>query len=288
MGLERHKNGHTYYYLKMRVGPRVLSKYACGGPMAVWMAEVDRQRREEDEARRRAERAVIDRWRAEEREEVAYYRRVESLFTAFMNAAGYHRPNRSRWGRRRVGRTHKVVAYMHDREADVLERLQDGDLKQLPEFRRILNAHPDWADLWGDPGRLALDDALERLDKKNAAIGAATRHKLDALRKQLAGDDPTPIEQLLAERCVQTWYYLGHAEYLYATNDQQTYRQLEYMERRIDRAHRRFVQSLKALADVRRLGLPAMAVQVNIAQAAPGEPAQPIPENVPRSLAKPR
>jgi hypothetical protein len=43
-----------------------------------------------------------------------------------------------------------------------------------------------------------------------------------------------------------------------------TLAQSEHAQRRMDRAHRRLVSSLKALANVRRLALPAL--QINVAR----------------------
>ena len=88
--------------------------------------------------------------------------------------------------------------------------------------------------------------------------------KLARLREELAGPEPTPIERLLAERAAFCWLTVYEYERQYASRGQPPGGQAEYHQRRIDAAHRRFLSSLKTLATVRKLAVPA--IQVNIAE----------------------
>jgi hypothetical protein len=263
MGLEPRGTGRFYYYLKIRVGDRVLSKYAASGDVAVLMARMDQITREKEAGERRewrrAERAAIEGWVAEERGAADVFRRVEAVFVRFMSAAGYHRPDRCHWWRRTVN----PVTVATDREAEVLSKLDDGETALVPEFRKILDYRDDWHK-WGDIAWHALNAAIERFEAKNPAVEQVLRRKLAELRAELEGEHPTPIERMLVDRVVHCWYVVNHFEHAYAVKyPTLTPKQDDCHQRRIGQAHRRFLQSLKALADVRRLGLPAMAIQVN-------------------------
>jgi hypothetical protein len=87
--------------------------------------------------------------------------------------------------------------------------------------------------------------------------------RLEAMRKELAGADPSVLERLLAERIVACWLQLQYAEIIYAQNlASMSVAQSEYHERRLDKLHRRYLSAIKALAQIRKMG---PAVQINIA-----------------------
>jgi hypothetical protein len=98
----------------------------------------------------------------------------------------------------------------------------------------------------------------------NLLAREATARRMEELRAELAGAAPTPVERLLAERAVACWLHLYHLENTYAGKTSLTLDLGAYYQRCIDRAHKRYLSALKALADVRRLALPAL--QVNIAK----------------------
>ena len=57
--------------------------------------------------------------------------------------------------------------------------------------------------------------------------------------------------------------HLAHADTLYATNvNKAGQRAIEHLEERSDRAHRRYLSAIKALAQVRRLLVPMVQVKV--------------------------
>ena len=86
-----------------------------------------------------------------------------------------------------------------------------------------------------------------------------------ALTKELAGPQPCPLERLLVERIVLCWLHLYSTEALYAQHRQElSLRQAECYEQRLGKAQARYLSAIRTLAQVRRLGIPA--VQVNIGQ----------------------
>ena len=102
----------------------------------------------------------------------------------------------------------------------------------------------------------------------------ATKHTKEVLRRELdekiqefAGPTPSPIERALAETATLSWFALRLYEATYVcsseSEDGLTLKQADFHLRRIDRAHRRLLSSLKTLATIRRLALPAL--QINVA-----------------------
>jgi hypothetical protein len=103
--------------------------------------------------------------------------------------------------------------------------------------------------------------------KGNEETKARLRDELDGFADELAGPSPSPIDRALAETAATAWFALRLFEARYASSatsgDGVTLAQSEHAQRKIDRAHRRFLSTLKALATVRRLALPAL--QINVA-----------------------
>jgi hypothetical protein len=96
---------------------------------------------------------------------------------------------------------------------------------------------------------------------------AKLRAELCSVAAELAGPNPNPVERVLAETAATAWfaYRLHEATYAggVAGGSGMSIAQSEHAQRRIDRAHRRLMSTLKTLASVRRLALPA--VQINLA-----------------------
>lgn len=84
-----------------------------------------------------------------------------------------------------------------------------------------------------------------------------------ALADELAGPCPTPIEQTLAMTaaiCETELRILQAGEH---SSQTRSIAQSDHAQRRLNRAHSRYLSTLKTLATVRRLALPS--VQVNVA-----------------------
>jgi hypothetical protein len=102
----------------------------------------------------------------------------------------------------------------------------------------------------------------------NKKTKASLREELCDLATELAGPSPSPAERVLAETAATSWFAFRLHEAQYAgsvkSENGMTLAQSEHAQRRIDRAHRRFLSTVKTLAAVRRLALPA--VQINVAR----------------------
>jgi hypothetical protein len=87
----------------------------------------------------------------------------------------------------------------------------------------------------------------------------------ELLAQNLAGPNPSPLERLLAEQISVNWLAVRAAEVLHEAAGKISIDLLPQFQSRIDAAHRRLMTSIKTLAQVQRLQIPAL-VQVNIAE----------------------
>ncbi len=147
----------------------------------------------------------------------------------------------------------------------LLKRANEGEGTALLELRALCEGHPE---LWAGLGNLAAQAqaALVRaIAGPNDVVAEAVGREAAALRRELAGPDTSPLERLLVGRIVACWLQLHYAEARYAQNlGSLTMAQGDYHQRTIERAQRRYLAAIKALAQVRRLAIPA--VQVNIGE----------------------
>ena len=148
----------------------------------------------------------------------------------------------------------------------LIEKANKGDSTTLPALRTLLDTCPAlWQEL-GDLAKTAQDALVKHItgDKALAQQEIYAR-KLAAMHKELAGSAPSSLEQLLVERIVLCWLHLYYAETIYVQNMQElSLRQGEFYQQRISKAQARYLAAIRTLAQVRRLGVPA--VQVNIAE----------------------
>jgi hypothetical protein len=147
---------------------------------------------------------------------------------------------------------------------DIVEAAHDGDERALSRVREVLKELPSLADIFADLANEAEQAFIKRVSGADPLIKEALPVKLKAMRGDLCGPSPSALEQLLVERIVACWLQLQHAEIVYARNlGNLSNPQSEYHQRRLDRLHRRYLSSLKSLAQIRKMG---PAVQINIAE----------------------
>lgn len=150
-----------------------------------------------------------------------------------------------------------------DEYREFLDRAKAGDRSVLPQVRGLLDEFPSMVDEYGNLSRLAQNAILNRAAGDHLLMREAGKRKLVALADEIAGPNPTALERLLADQIVLCWQHLRYVEVQWAQARDYTFREGEYYQRCLDRAQRRYLNAIKTLAQVRKLGLPAL--QVNIA-----------------------
>ena len=253
------------------------------GELAARADALDRRRREQNAEAWRAERELIEGLD----ETLAWlHEATDALAGAVLAANGYRRHNRGEWRKRRVkdrdeatvgaGQTPKQDPAEElslqeglARFAEIATRVEAGEESALPDLRHALANAPGFA------GELiALAGTVEKRLIAATAVNDPLMRELFAvaardLREELGGTHPTPLERLLAERIAACWLQLQHAEALHARGSKDSDpKRGDYHQRRLDRAHRRYLSAIRTLAQVRRLlkpGTPQVA-QINIAE----------------------
>jgi len=161
-------------------------------------------------------------------------------------------------------RNKETVAWLND----VLRRAETGNQEAFAVALRVYKEMPS---LWEDNLHV-LQQNLERsiLDLLMPAgthliSRAATERQITAMRADLRGEHPTPLERVLVDRIVVDWLDAQVSDTVRAQRSEGSLAVVEYRDRRSDRAHARLMRSLKTLATVRRLGVGT--VQINVAEA---------------------
>lgn len=145
-----------------------------------------------------------------------------------------------------------------------MDKAQAGDISALPTIRKLF-ANPVFVDaMGGDLAYQAQSMLIAKFAGKNLLFKEAVPRKMERMRTEIGGPNPSPLESLLVERIVSTWLHLHHLELTYCDRKDLTLDLGNYYQRSIARAQRNYLSAIKALAHVRKLALPA--VQVNFAK----------------------
>lgn len=269
MGLEL-RHGTICYYRKERHGQHVVSRYVASGRQALELAAQDERRRAEAGIRSARWQYARSRDRLAELELIAFAQAVELVAEFCLEAAGYHRPNRGPWRRRRGV---QAAAELTPPRGSIDERLlvvqfsatdstmiQETKHGPAPERLDALGAAFDAARRAGWPELFVVGvttGAIVRAGIARTLAGAGNRAafaaimaEAEAVRDQAAGAHPTPLEGLLAERVAACWLDVRRCERLIRRG-----RLIRDDERRVRRAGRRLQHAVKALEQVRRLNV---------------------------------
>jgi hypothetical protein len=147
----------------------------------------------------------------------------------------------------------------------LITKAEQGDAKALVEVRKLFAQVPEMWTVYGDLAANALRSWVQAYSVKNELAKEAIGRQLDKMRAELAGPSPTPLEGLLVDRILTCWIALQYCEAIYVQNMKElSINQADYHQRRLDRAQRRYLDAIRTLAHIRRLG--AAVIQVNIAE----------------------
>ena len=153
----------------------------------------------------------------------------------------------------------------------VSDKAEAGDKEARRELRRLVRSSPEVIGRASDIGRRA-----GRMLARTAAGGdplteEALYAKLDAMRAEIAGENPTPLEVLLTERVVSLWMLSALLEVLVGAQYQKTLSDgirrssptyLIQQSRILEGATRLYLAAIRELARVRKLQAGAPPVQV--------------------------
>jgi hypothetical protein len=145
-----------------------------------------------------------------------------------------------------------------------LKRAQSGDASTLPVLRKLVESDTFVDQFGGNLARQAEHSLIAAAAGSDLLFKETLTRKLELLRAELSGPNPPPVERLLVERVVACWLQVQDADIRYAQAKDLSREWGEYYQRRMDRAHKRYLSAVKTLALVRKLARPVL--QVNIAR----------------------
>ena len=263
-----------FYYRSRKVKGCVVREYYGRGIQAHKVAQEDARRR----ALREHAQAEKQRLQRLDTHLTKLTNVAQILVKAALLSAGFHQHKRV-WRRKRrydpriqegeENLMHNDRLTIESRPFDTLENLvqmaQQGDSSTLPAIRQFLDQVPA---LWEDSRILAQQVErtwLTTLCGQDLVSQEVIEREVQALRRQLLGANPSPLESLLVDRICACWLAVQHAE-IHAAKRLTTHSVAlsTAQEQRLDKVHRRFLTAIRELARVRKLLRPETKFQVNI------------------------
>jgi len=133
----------------------------------------------------------------------------------------------------------------------LVEKAEKGDVSVLPELRRLFDYNDE---LWrrvGDMARHAEEALVGLAAGDNLVLREGITRRLAELKAELA--PAGALERLLVERVAACWVAANHADTVFGQSRNLQPPREDQLQRRMDVANRRFLESMKLLATVRRL-----------------------------------
>ena len=133
----------------------------------------------------------------------------------------------------------------------LVARATTGDARVLPQLRKYLDSNPQIWLYYGDLALQAQEAWIGLSAGKNLMLHESLSRTAAESKRQLGGENPSPIERLLVERVVACWLQVSWADAnaaqmaLSATHD-------AMMQKRQTRAQQRYLAAVKAFTDLRR------------------------------------
>jgi hypothetical protein len=139
----------------------------------------------------------------------------------------------------------------------LFERAKKGDRSVLPRLWAVLDADPRLWQHYGDVALQAEAALVLLVGGENLLLAESLHRKLQAMKLELGGPSPSPVERLLVERVTATWLQVNFYESQMAQTKKATDRRWKFLERLQDAANRRHQAAIKELVTVRKLLIPA-------------------------------
>jgi hypothetical protein len=146
------------------------------------------------------------------------------------------------------------------------EKAAKGDTSAIPAVDEFLR-NPAAVALWGDVGRRVLQKWVRRYAGPCLTTQRAMLAFAADLRDRLAGPNPDPLVQLVAERVVVAWVVASYAEVRYERvidNLLRLPQQHKLFLAEIGLANRHLLNACRTLAKVKKAMLPDVLALVNV------------------------
>ena len=157
-----------------------------------------------------------------------------------------------------------------DELRELSEKAEAGDVGAKKELKRaVRESSPAVIARASDIGRKAQHALIGTAAGGDPLTEYALSGRLDMMREEIAGEDPTPLEVLLTERVVACWMLVELFEVLMAAQlaldgkHRVSMSLLKHMTKWQESANGRYLSSIRELARVRKLQRNTPSLQVN-------------------------
>jgi hypothetical protein len=277
MGWKRIGN-REYYYRSERRDGRIVSIYEPG-QFGKLHAELVAGRRRLRNLELRAMQAAKDWAESSEGAVRDWLAKVHAFVGMVMVAAGFHQHKRQ-WRRKRRmnGEIGKVKPPAPGVETErLIERAARGDETCYGQVLALLDdpeRGPVLVDGIGSLANVVRIKLVANIAGKDILLQEALHERLRRMSDALLGDGQSPIEAVLVERAVVCWLLVWRYEHVAVDVHKMPIIQADFQQRLITAAHNRLNSALKTLAQVRKLALPSLQLnigenQVNVAGIGP-------------------
>jgi hypothetical protein len=135
----------------------------------------------------------------------------------------------------------------------LLLRAQQGDQTVLPQLRELLDNRPELWRQFGDLADHARDALLRLAGGQSLLFRESVVRRMEELRAELAGPEPSPLEKLLVERIVLCWAQSYAADVSATEQTRGGSPDSSLALKRQTAAQNRYLSAIRQLATVRRL-----------------------------------
>jgi hypothetical protein len=155
---------------------------------------------------------------------------------------------------------------------DLSKKAEGGDKSARAELRRaVAKCSPEVIADISHIAKRADAILIRTISAGEPAMEEALEARLRYMREEMAGPNPTPLEQILSERIVSGWLLVEILEALIAAqynreSGKGTHVSPSYIiqeSKILESATRRYLQAIKTLAQVRKMQSATPGVQVN-------------------------
>lgn len=134
---------------------------------------------------------------------------------------------------------------------ELADKANAGDRQALDGLRQLLDRNPDVCRHVGNLSQIAENSWIDLLVEGDLLGREATKRQLAALKKNLAGEHPTPLEELLVDNITVAYLAQRHAEIHEAGDVGGSLQQAAYRLKRSESAQRRYLAAIKTLSTLR-------------------------------------
>ena len=132
---------------------------------------------------------------------------------------------------------------------DLIDRVRRGDEIAVKEMNLLLDDTPE---LWQELGDLArhVETNWINLLANDPLLQESLRRECQRRRTELLGEDPSPIQQHLAERVIASWLQLKHAEIEMASSRGATEQHLNFLHKRLESSQKQHLAAMREFIKV--------------------------------------